>query len=763
MWQRKISAFRQAICVDIVEAISRDGEVILNTQTMAGETPAQDEGHIDKLLASSHHNPFSVLGLHRENKKWVLRLIRPRIVKAYVIAFKLRLPMLRVAGTDLFQVYLDEPVYVEDYVYETQDEAGKLALFHDPYRFESLIKEVDSYLFNMGQNYYAYRFLGAQPRRVKGIPGVLFVVWAPNAERVSVVSDFNYWDGRCHPMRAFGCSGVWELFIPDIDSGQPYKYEIRNRQTGSICLKVDPYARQTELRPATASIIPSAMKFIWNDNEWLGRRSSSKWLHQPLSIYEIQLASWQTGAQGEFLSYRQIAERLVPYVKNMGYTHVQLMPISEHPFDGSWGYQVTGYFSPTSRFGRPDDFAYFVDFLHQHGIGVFLDWVPAHFPKDEHGLACFDGTALYEHNDPMLGEHKEWGTLIFNYGRREVQSFLLSSALYWLEEFHVDGLRVDAVASMLYLDYSRKDGEWCPNQYGGNENLEAVEFIRKLNEATHEKYPGVLVMAEESTSWPGVSHPTYTGGLGFSMKWNMGWMNDTLSYMALDPLYRQYHHDKLTFSLLYAFNENFILPLSHDEVVHLKKSLLSKMPGDQWQKFANLRLLYVYMYTQPGKKLLFMGADIAQYDEWDHQSCLQWDLTQYPYHRGIQKLVSDLNHLYRNESSLHYYDFDQKGFAWINCHDCSQSVLSYKRLSKQESLIIVLNFTPVPRPSYMIEVAEPGYYREILNTDADIYGGGNTGNLGGVNTEYEQGRTEVYRLFITVPPLGAVILKRQYN
>jgi 1,4-alpha-glucan branching enzyme len=719
------------------------------------------EDDVKKLLGASHHNPFSVLGLQRHKKQWVLRLIRSRISDANVMIADKRMPMFRLEGTDLFQAYFDEPLYVEDYVYETIDDQGNLELFHDPYRFDSLISELELYLFNKGQHFYAYRFLGAHQRTIENITGIMFAVWAPNAERVSVVSDFNGWDGRIHPMRSCGSSGAWELFIPDVEHGQPYKYEIRNRQSGTVALKVDPYARQTETRPATASIIPEEVSFSWNDSDWLRKRRWLPWLHLPLSIYEIQLSSWQRAPDGELLSYRQIAKKLVPYVIKMGYTHVQLMPVSEHPFDGSWGYQVTGYFSPTSRFGSPHDFAYFVDYLHHYGIGVFLDWVPAHFPKDGHGLACFDGTELYEHGDPLLSEQKEWGTLIFNYGRKEVHSFLISSALYWLEEFHVDGLRVDAVASMLYLDYSRKDGEWRPNQFGGNENIEAVDFIRKLNKAAHEKYPGVVIMAEESTSWPGVSHPTYTGGLGFSMKWNMGWMNDSLAYMSLDPLFRQHQHDKLTFSLTYAFSENFILPLSHDEVVHLKKSLLSKMPGDQWQKFANLRLLYAYMFTQPGKKLLFMGADIAQYDEWDHLSSIQWDLIKYPYHQGVQNLVADLNFLYRSETSLHYYDFDPRGFSWINCHDKEFSILSYKRLSKHESLIIVLNFTPLPRYQYLIGVSEPGYYEEILNTDAEIYGGSNMGNLGGLSSEQKATQDYSYRLSVTVPPLGALILKRQ--
>ena len=714
---------------------------------------------IRKLLSACHHDPFHVLGIHEISGKWRLRLLKSCVQEAYVLFADKRLAMLRVPETDLFEAILDDSLEVHEYRFETIDDAGRQTIFHDAYRFSPMLNADDAYLFNAGEHYYTYRFMGAREHTAAGITGILFTVWAPNAERVSVVGDFNSWDGRIHPMRSSGASGIWELFIPDITPGQAYKYEIRNRQDGSIHLKMDPFARETEYRPATASIIPQPACHQWSDQDWLTQRSTFDWLHQPLSIYEMHLGSWQLAEDGGFLSYRQIAERLVPYIQKMGYTHVQLLPIAEFPFDGSWGYQVTGYFAPTRRFGEPKDFAWFVDYLHQHHIGVFLDWVPAHFPKDSHALARFDGSALYEHEDPLLGEHKDWGTLIFNYGRKEVQSFLISSALFWLEEFHIDGLRVDAVASMLYLDYSREEGEWRPNEFGGNENLAAVAFIRKLNEAAHARYPGVLMMAEESTSWPGVSHPTYLGGLGFSMKWNMGWMNDTLEYMSLDPIFRQYHHDKLTFALLYAFTENFILPLSHDEVVHLKKSLLSKMPGDQWQQFANLRLLYAYMFTQPGKKLLFMGGDIGQYDEWDHDAVVQWDLLKYPYHQGIQHLVADLNRLYRAEPSLYHYDFSQAGFEWINCHDSSQSVLSYRRQSGQQSLLIILNFTPIPRHDYCLGVHDAGFYEEILNTDAEIYGGSNVGNIGGVVAEKNGWGGFKHTLRVTVPPLAAIILK----
>lgn len=714
---------------------------------------------MEKILAANHHDPFEVLGCHFKNDKWVLRLFKSRVKKAFVILDEKRMPMKRRPKTDMFELELTRYYQANEYIFETLNDDDQVSLFHDPYNFSPILKSEDTYLFNSGEHFYAYRFMGARAYSQNDIHGVLFVVWAPNASRVSVVGSFNDWDGRNHPMRSNGATGIWELFIPDIATGQPYKYELKNRDTGDISLKMDPFARETEYRPATASIIPTSDKFNWTDKEWLSKRCTFDWLHQPLSIYEMHIGSWLKAEDGSFLSYPQIAEKLVPYIKKLGYTHVQLLPITEFPYDGSWGYQVTGYFSPSKRFGNPHDFAYFVDYLHKHDIGVFLDWVPAHFPKDDHALAKFDGTALYEHEDPLLGEHKDWGTLIFNYGRKEIHSFLISSALYWLEEFHIDGLRVDAVASMLYLDYSREEGEWRPNKYGGNENLEAVEFIRKLNEAAHARYPGTLMMAEESTSWPRVSHPTYVGGLGFSMKWNMGWMNDTLKYMSLDPVFRQYHHEKLTFALMYAFTENFILPLSHDEVVHLKKSLISKMPGDQWQQFANLRLLYAYMFTQPGKKLLFMGGDIAQYDEWNHETSVQWDLLKYPYHQGLQNLVTDLNHLYRSEPSLYQYDFSQAGFEWINCHDSSQSVLSYLRKSDHESILVVLNFTPIPRNDYRIGVHNNGFYEEILNTDAQIYGGSNMGNIGGITSDEQPWGDFEHSINITVPPLAVVVLK----
>ncbi|MEN8260606.1 MAG: 1,4-alpha-glucan branching protein GlgB, partial [Pseudomonadota bacterium] len=588
---------------------------------------------------------------------------------------------------------------------------------------------------------------------------VLFAVWAPNAERVSIVGDFNHWDGRCHPMRVRGGSGVWELFVPDLPLGTLYKYEIRNRNTGAISLKSDPYGQQFELRPKTATVV-CASAYEWQDQAWLKKRISHDWLHQPMSIYEVHLGSWQRGPEGELLNYREFAERLVEYVKEMGFSHIELLPITEHPYDPSWGYQATGYYAPTRRFGTPDDFRYFVDYCHRQGIGVLLDWVPAHFPKDAHGLARFDGDAVYEHADPRQGEHLDWSTLIYNYGRNEVKNFLLSSAMFWIEEMHLDGLRVDAVASMLYLDYSRKEGEWIPNQYGGRENLEAIEFLRQMNTVVHDQNPGVLMMAEESTSWPQVSRPVYVGGLGFDMKWNMGWMNDTLRFMSNEPIHRKYHHDMLTFSMLYAFTENFLLPFSHDEVVHGKGSMPNKMPGDEWQRFANLRLLYTYMFTHPGKKLLFMGCEFGQGVEWNSAQVVDWYVLEYPLHSGVQKMVKTLNRLYHGTAALYQHDFDWDGFDWIDCHDAEQSVLSYLRKNGDDFVVVAFNFTPVPRPGYRIGVPAPGNYREIFNSDAETYGGSNVNNApDALVADDIPWNSRPHSVSVTLPPLAGIVLK----
>ena len=710
-----------------------------------------------RIIEARHHDPFDYLGKHRDGNVEVARCFIPGAVDVHIVDGNLT--MLRQYDSDIFEWRGEVGTLPEHYrlVWTTAD--GQSHSQYDPYTFGPQVSDFDLHLFSEGKHRYAYRFLGANPHAVDGIHGTLFAVWAPNAERISVVGNFNRWDGRCHPMRVRGGRGVWELFVPGLGAGEFYKFEIRKRDSGSIYLKTDPYGQQFEVRPQTASVITARDGYTWEDGDWLQRRQQSDWLHEPVSIYEVHLGSWQRGDHDEFLSYREIAHRLVPYVKSLGFSHIELMPVTEHPFDGSWGYQTTGYFAPTSRFGRPDDFRYFVDFCHQHGIGVILDWVPAHFPKDSHGLAWFDGTALYEHQDPRRGEHRDWGTLIFNYGRNEVKNLLISSAIYWFDEFHIDGLRVDAVASMLYLDYSREAGDWTPNQYGGNENLEAIAFLREVNEQAHQLYPGILMFAEESTAWPMVSRPTWLGGLGFTMKWNMGWMNDTLAYMSNNPVFRQYHHDMLTFSQLYAFTENFVLPFSHDEVVHGKQSMLYKMPGDEWQRFANLRLLYTYMFTHPGKKLMFMGIEFGQGREWDHAVQLDWYVLDYPFHQGVQRLVGDLNHLYMSEPALYRYDFEGQGFEWIDCHDSSQSILSYLRRDGEAFLVVVLNFTPVPRHDYRIGVPAPGRYVEVLNSDSEYYAGSNLGNGAGLFTDDWSWMGRPYSVSVTVPPLGAIVLK----
>ena len=631
---------------------------------------------------------------------------------------------------------------------------------HDPYAFPMQISGHDLYLFNEGRLLQAYRMLGAHRVRNHGVTGTRFAVWAPNAERVSVVGDFNRWDGRVYPMMVHGHSGVWELFIPDLPEGAIYKYEIRNRISGEILLKTDPYATTYELRPNNAALTPTEQKYNWNDDDWMARRKGWDWLHAPLSIYELHVGSWKRHPDGRFYSYQELADHLIPYLQDMGYSHVELLPISEHPLDESWGYQATGYFAVTSRYGSPEAFMSFVDRCHQAGIGVILDWVPAHFPQDSFSLARFDGTALYEHEDPRLGYHHDWGTYIFNYGRNEVKSFLLSSAHYWLSAFHIDGLRVDAVASMLYLNYSRKEGEWLPNRYGGHENLEAIEFLRALNTMVHGEFPGALTFAEESTSWPAVSRPAYLGGLGFSMKWNMGWMNDTLSYMQHDPVHRRYHHNELTFNQLYAYTENFVLPLSHDEVVHGKKSMLDKMPGDGWQKFANLRLLFTYQMTCPGKKINFMGNELGQGHEWRVGHELDWYLLERDPHRGIQALTRDLNHLYLNTLALHELDFFAEGFSWIDCHDVEQSVISYQRRARDGSFVlVVLNFTPILRTGYRVGIPGSSAYQEVFNSDSIYYDGSNAGNAGKISPTGQPWSGQADSIIITLPPLAGVILK----
>ncbi len=722
------------------------------------ETATISDSDLQRIIEARHREPFGVLGRHVHGEEAVIRAFIP--LAGEVTIAEGGLAMTRVPNTDMFEWRGNIDEVPDRYRLIWKDEHNHDHIGHDPYCYPPQLSDFDLHLFGEGKHWHAYRFLGAHEHEVDGVAGVLFAVWAPNAERVSVVGEFNNWDGRRHPMRVFESKGVWELFIPDLGTGVYYKFEVRSWESETPFLKADPYGQQFELRPGTASIVCPAPTYGWKDNDWMRQREKADWQHEPMSIYEVHLNSWQRGVEGEFLDYREQARRLTKYATEMGFTHVELLPITEHPFDLSWGYQATGYYAPTSRFGKPDDFRYFIEYLHQHNIGVLLDWVPAHFPKDAHGLARFDGTPLYEHADPRRGEHLDWATLIFNYGRNEVKNFLLSSVLFWLEEYHIDGVRVDAVASMLYLDYSRTD--WVPNQYGGRENLEAIDFLRELNTVVHAECPGVLIIAEESTSWPQVSRPTYLGGLGFDLKWNMGWMNDTLRYMAHDPVHRQYHHEMLTFSMLYAFTENFLLPFSHDEVVHGKQSMLHKMPGDEWQRFANLRVLYTYMFTHPGKKLLFMGTEFGQGLEWNSAGVLDWYVLDYPLHEGVQRLVKDLNGLYRNTRALYQYEFDWEGFEWIDCNDAQRSMLSYIRKAGSEFVVVVLNLTPVPRHHYRVGVPEAGAYKEIINSDSAFYGGGNIGNSGGSLVAEEQawmGRP--YSIEMIVPPLGAVVLQHQ--
>lgn len=640
---------------------------------------------------------------------------------------------------------------------------GEVYENYDAYAFPFLLTEFDLYLMGEGRHYDAYEKLGAHIRTVEGVTGVHFAVWAPSAQRVSVVGDFNRWDGRVNPMRYRGSSGIWELFVPELGEGTVYKYEFLGPSGHILPLKADPYGFASELRPNTGSVVARIDKHAWSDSEWMTRRTESNRLDQPITVYEVHLGSWRRVPEesNRWLTYRELADQLIPYVKDLGYTHIELLPVMEHPYDGSWGYQTLGYFAATSRYGSPTEFMEFIDRCHQAGIGVLLDWTPAHFPRDAHGLALFDGTHLYEHADPRQGTHPDWGTLVYNYGRNEVQNFLLSNALFWLDKYHIDGLRVDAVASMLYLDYSRKQGEWIPNRYGGRENLEAIDFFKRMNEVTHLRFPGILTIAEESTAWPSVSRPTYLGGLGFSLKWNMGWMNDTLRYFSSDPVYRRYEHNKLTFSFLYAFSENFMLPFSHDEVVHGKNSLLHKMPGDMWQQFANLRLLYAYQYAHPGKKLLFMGQEFGQRHEWSEAQSLEWHLLEYEPHRGVQNLVRDLNRVLATAPALHEVDFDWQGFEWLDANDSDNSVFSFIRRGKNpdDMIIVILNATPVVRYGYRIGVPRPGHYEEILNTDAAVYGGSNVGNLGGMNAGEHAWMGRRYSLGLTLPPLAAVFLK----
>ncbi|HTY02331.1 MAG TPA: 1,4-alpha-glucan branching protein GlgB [Rhodocyclaceae bacterium] len=711
------------------------------------------------LAEGREHDPFRLLGVHPDGDGWRLTVYRPHASAVSVQTDSGWRPLSRKGHSDVFQLR-GTTAAPSPYPYLLKVvEEGTERVFHDPYAFPPGDASRDFYLFNQGTNFQSYRLLGAQAQTRDGVAGICFRVWAPNAERVSVVGDFNRWDGRTHPMCSLGSSGAWELFIPDLPAGSLYKFEIRNRHTQAVMVKADPYARRFEKRPATAALTPGESRHDWTDADWLDRRGKRDWLHAPMTIYEMHIGSWMRHPDNRFYTYRELAERLPAYVADMGYTHVEFLPLMEHPLDESWGYQCTGFFAPTSRFGTPDDLKALIDALHRANIGVLLDWVPGHFPADAWALAHFDGSSLYEHEDPRLGKHQEWGTLIFNYGRNEVRSFLLSSAHCWLSEFHIDGLRVDAVASMLYLDYARKEGEWLPNKFGGRENLEAIEFLRALNEMVHREFPGALTMAEESTAWPMVSRPVYLGGLGFSMKWNMGWMNDTLDYIEKDPVHRRFHHDRLTFGQLYAYTENFILPLSHDEVVHGKSSLLGKMPGDEWQRFANLRALLTYQMTTPGKKLLFMGGELAQGHEWRDREELAWHLLQYPLHEGMQRLVRDLNRLYVELPALHDQDFSAEGFSWIDCHDADQSVISWLRWARDGSCaVVVLNLTPVPRRDYHIGVPRAGEYRERFNSDSRHYGGSDMGNAGTLVANDEAWMGRPASLLLMLPPLAGLVL-----
>jgi len=713
-----------------------------------------------RIQQGSHHDPFEWLGIHASDDGHVVRAFMPSAEHVELDGIG---PLQRTAGTDTFSIVVDDrqlgrlPAHYR--LNWTEKGSGTQQSCISPYSFAPQLSNYDLDLFAAGKHLHVWRILGAHLTRIDEIEGCLFALWAPNVKRVSVIGDFNGWHGLRHPMRNRGSSGVWELFIPGLAPGDRYKFEIRTSQD-EILHKSDPYARSMGLRPDTTSLVPACSTHQWADQDWVETRNTWQWLHEPMSIYEVHLGSWRRHEDGGFLSYTELAEQLVPYVRDMGYTHIELLPVTEHPLDESWGYQVCGYFAPTSRHGSPDELRYFIDCCHRNGIGVLLDWVPAHFPRDEFALARFTGEPCYEYGDPNKGEHQDWGTLIFNYGRNEVRNFLVASAVYWIEEFHIDGLRVDAVASMLYLDYSRRHDQWSPNLYGGREHLEAVDFLRHLNEVVHAGYPGVLTMAEESTDWPMVSRPTSSGGLGFSMKWNMGWMHDTLDYLQSNPVYRRFHQNQLTFSQLYAYSENFVLPLSHDEVVHMKRSMLDKMPGDVWQKFANLRALYAYQYTHPGKKLLFMGGEFGQWNEWSERKSLDWMVAGMDKHAGLANLVHDLNHLYREQPALHAHDFDSAGFQWISCDDADKSVLVFLRKSLHEAVICAFNFTPVPRHNYRIGVPEGGLYRELLNSDAAWYGGTDIGNGGQIEASVSPLHGFDYSLSLTLPPLSGLVLCR---
>ena len=717
---------------------------------------------IDEVLSTSLRDPFGVLGMHNAGEGVVIRCFLPWASGVAVIdrgtgQVVLQLTRLRAEG-----IFSGTYKGRFDYRLRASTANGDIDL-EDVYRFPPILSGKDVELLNTGTHLQAYDKLGAHLLELDGVEGTGFAVWAPNARSVSVVGPFNDWDGRRNPMRKHPSCGIWDLFLPHLPGGEIYKYEIHDSQGNQLPLKADPFATETERPPHTASRIPSGKRHIWRDAPWMERRAAANSLQAPISIYEVHLGSWRRRFEekGRQLSYLELAQELVPYVVDLGFTHIELLPISEHPFEGSWGYQPISLFAPTCRYGTPEEFSVFVDTCHEAGLAVWLDWVPGHFPSDAHGLSFFDGTHLYEHADPRQGLHQEWNTLVFNFGRREVANYLIANALFWLDRFHIDGLRVDAVASMLYLDYSRKEGEWVPNAFGGRENLEAVDFLKRLNTSVFDRAPGTTTAAEESTAWAKVSAPTYLGGLGFGYKWNMGWMHDTLEYMACDPVFRRYHQNKLTFGPYYAFSENFILPLSHDEVVYGKKSLLGRMPGDRWQQFANLRAYYGFMWAHPGKKLLFMGGEFAQEREWSHDGALDWPQLDDPMHRGVHTLVRDLNHLYRSIGALHLNDVSAQGFAWVDASDTDQSIISFLRYGndREDVVLAVCNFTPVPHYRYRLGVPLAGYWRECLNTDASIYGGSGLGNFGGVATAPSASHGHGQSLELVLPPLSTAIFR----
>ena len=742
---------------------------------------------VNQIVHNLHQNPFEILGSHPQTQNgkvesWVVRAYLPKAQAAWVVCPEERTeyPMEAVHHPHFFECTIQTETLIN---YQLRIQEGEHErVMYDPYAFRSpKLTDFDLHLFSEGNHHRIYEKLGAHPTHMNGVEGVYFAVWAPNARNASVLGDFNAWDGRQHQMRKHSI-GVWELFVPEIGVGSSYKYEIKNWE-GHIYEKSDPYGFQQEVRPKTASIVTSLDQYQWNDQDWLEKRRHTDALYQPISVYEVHLGSWlhaslkqktpvlkgetepvqssALNAGGRFLSYYELAHKLIPYVKELGYTHIELLPIAEHPFDGSWGYQVTGYYAATSRFGRPEDLMYFIDQCHQNGIGVIVDWVPGHFPKDGHGLAFFDGTHLYEHADPRQGEHKEWGTLVFNYSRNEIRNFLVANVLFWFDKYHIDGIRVDAVASMLYLDYCRKPGEWLPNKYGGRENLEAADFLRQVNSVLFSYFPGVLSIAEESTDWPMVTWPTYMGGLGFNLKWNMGWMHDMLDYFSMDPWFRQFHQNNITFSMWYHHSENYMLALSHDEVVHGKSHIIGKMPGDEWQKFANVRCLFAYMFTHPGKKTMFMSMEFGQWNEWNVWKDLEWQLLQHEPHQKLKRFFADLNALYQQEPALYTQDFEESGFEWIDCSDNRHSVASFIRRSKDdvEFVVAVCNFTPQPHSHYRVGVPEVGFYTELFNSDAREYGGSNMGNLGGKWTDEWSFHGHSYSLDLCLPPLGVLVLK----